>query len=55
MTQTELDRAVAQATGESLQTIGALGFVPLWPIPYEREPLVVDWDELEAGRAVPVC
>ena len=56
MTQTELDRAIAHATGESLKTIGALGFVPLLPIPYERdrEPLVVDWDELEAKRAVPI-
>ena len=56
MTQAELDRAIAHATGESLKTIGDFGFVPLTPIPYERdrEPLVVDWDELEAERAVPI-
>ena len=56
MTQAELDRAVAQATGESLETIHDLGFVPLLPIAYERdrEPLTVDWDQLELERAVPV-
>ena len=54
MTQGELDRAVAQATGESVATIASLGFVPLTNVPYERdrEPLVVDWDELDARRNV---
>lgn len=50
--QSDLDRQVAQATGESRSTIRSLGFVPLLPVPYEldRRPLVVDWDELEQRR-----
>ena len=52
MTQSELNREVASVTGESVQTISSLGFVPLTHIPYERdrEPLVVDWDDLDSGR-----
>ena len=54
MTQAQLNREVAAATGESVRTIAGLGFVPLTPIPYERdrEPLLVDWDELESRRGV---
>jgi hypothetical protein len=54
MTQSELNREVARATGESLGTISALGFVPLTRKPYERdrEPLVVDWDAVDARRQV---
>ena len=57
MTQAELNREIARVTGESVQTIGQRGFVPLTPVPYEqdREPLVVDWDELETSRAVANC
>ena len=52
MKQRELNREVAKATGETVATIDQLGFVPLEPIPYERdrEPLVVDWEELEQER-----
>lgn len=52
MTQSELNREVALATGEDLTTIAHLGFVPLTPVPYERdrEPLVVDWDAREDTR-----
>ena len=50
MTQAELNRAVAQATGESVETIARMGFVPLTSVPVEREPLVVDWDEVDAQR-----
>lgn len=52
MTQAELDRYVARATGESLQMISRMGFVPLRPTVYERdrEPLVVDWDDVESRR-----
>lgn len=55
MTQAQLNREVAAATGESVKTIADLGFVPLMPIPQERdrEPLVVDWDELDSRRQVP--
>ena len=37
MTQSELNREVALATGESVSTIRQLGFVPLTRGPYERE------------------
>ena len=50
MTQAQLDRAVARATGETLRTINAMGFVPLASNCVEREPQVVDWDELDARR-----
>jgi hypothetical protein len=52
MTQNDLNRAVAQATGETVTTVAAMGFVPLTDIPIEREPLVVDWDELDQCRRV---
>ena len=54
MTQAEMNREVASATGESVSTIAQMGFVPLTPVPYERdrEPLTVDWDELAEQRAV---
>ena len=54
MTQAEMNREVATATGESVSTISNMGFVPLTPVPYERdrEPLTVDWDRLEQQRAV---
>ena len=54
MTQAEMNREVASATGESVSTISKMGFVPLTPVPFERdrEPLVVDWDQLEKTREV---
>jgi hypothetical protein len=54
MTQAELNREIAAATGESMATVRHLGFVPLTSVPYERDrdPLTVDWDELEQQRAV---
>jgi hypothetical protein len=54
MTQAELNRAVAYATGETVKTIADMGFGPLRPIPIERDPLVVDWDDLDAQRRIPV-
>ena len=54
MTQAELNREIAKKTGETVSTISALGFVPLTGQPYEREPLVIDWDELDADRNVAV-
>jgi len=50
MTQNDLNRAVARATGETVSTIAAMGFVPLTGVPMEREPFVVDWDELDQQR-----
>ena len=52
MTQADLNREVARATGESERTIGQFGFVPLsrHPVEVEREPLVIDWDEMPDRR-----
>ena len=52
MTQSELNRAVAKITGESVSTISGMGFVPLMAVPYEREPKTVNWDEADATRNV---
>ncbi|HJN10883.1 MAG: hypothetical protein QGH33_13305 [Pirellulaceae bacterium] len=54
MTQAELNREVATATGESVSIVARMGFVPLTTIPYERDraPLAVDWNEVERARAV---
>ena len=54
MTQRELNSEVSQKTGETVSTIAALGFVALTGQPFEREPQTVDWDELDAERAVAV-
>ena len=52
MTQAELNREVAKVTGESVGTVSQMGFVPLTrhPIEVEREPLVIDWDEMPDRR-----
>lgn len=59
MTQRELNRAIARATGESVHDIAHLGFVPLTPTPIEREPIdhdpvepSIDWDEFDLLRNV---
>ena len=58
MTQLQLDRAVAHATGESLSTIGCRGFSIVSPDEADFDedardlhPSVVDWDELDAERS----
>ena len=57
MTQNQLDRAVARATGESAATIRCLGFsiadpaaVDHDPEPIYCRPRIVNWDRLDAGR-----
>ena len=52
MTQRELNRAVALATGETVNEISQRGFVPLTPVPQERDPedLILDWDRLVLHR-----
>ncbi|MCE9553852.1 MAG: hypothetical protein K8T91_10830 [Planctomycetes bacterium] len=52
MTQADIDRQVARATGEDISTITGMGFVPLTDVPYEaeRSPLTVDWDEQDRRR-----
>ncbi len=52
MTQAELNRQVARATGESVDTIARMGFVMLTGIPIEREAQTIDWDQLNADRRV---
>ncbi len=52
MTQAELNREVAYATGESVGTIAQMGFVVLTRIPIERESLHIDWDRLDADRRI---
>ena len=42
MTQRELNRRVADVTGESVRTITSMGFVPLTRHVEEREPRAVD-------------
>lgn len=56
MKQSELDRAVAYATGETVSTIKQLGFLLADPIDVDDlesnalGPSIIDWDELEAQR-----
>jgi hypothetical protein len=56
MTQGQLDRAVAAATGESRRTIGGLGFSLADPLttPFDPEPSDVarflDWDRVARRR-----
>ena len=57
MTQSQLDRAVAQATGESRRTIAQRGFTIVSPgMPDlvddtdDASPSFIDWDELDADR-----
>ena len=53
MTQRELNQEIANQTGESIQTINAMGFSPLReiiPIEERQEPLVIDWDEVDHIR-----
>ena len=52
MTQNELNRAVARATGESVAVISNMGFVPLTSVPEEREPRTVDWDRAQQTRRI---
>jgi hypothetical protein len=56
MTQSQLDRAVARATGESLVTIRHMGFSPLVPMATHEDldalprPQTVNWDRLDSHR-----
>ena len=62
MKQTELNRAVARATGESIATVKRLGFLIDDPNagsdhfdPTNQGPTIVDWDEVQARRLEPFC
>ena len=48
MTQADLNRAVAAATGESVETIACQGFGFIEMPQMERDPLVYDWDDEDA-------
>ena len=56
MTQARLNRAVARATGESLDTIQRRGFSIADPasVCYDPEPFdvpnIVDWDDVDTNR-----
>ena len=57
MRQTDLNRSVARATGETVSTIARIGFIiadPSEPIddPHSEElgPLVIDWDSMHDQR-----
>ena len=54
MNQADLNRAVAEATGETVATIAERGFTLLTRTPVEREPLVMDWDTYDEERRVGV-
>jgi hypothetical protein len=54
MSERDLYRQIARATGESMNTISSMGFVLNPSDEMERPPQVVDWDELHASRRVPV-
>ena len=51
MKQQDINRGVAQTTGETVSEISHRGFVPLEDLDREVEP-PIDWDELEARRFV---
>lgn len=52
MTQAQLDRSVAAATGESRRTVRQRGFSLADPPPYDPDPYpqYVDWDDLAEVR-----
>lgn len=56
MKDSDLNRAVANATGESVSTIKRLGFLLAEPDHefnercFADDPYIIDWDELHAQR-----
>ena len=50
MTQRDLNRAVARATGESVDMIERMGFGPLDENSGDREPHTIDWDADDDAR-----
>lgn len=61
MLQSEVNRAVAKSTGESVKTIARLGFsiadpavVDYDPEPCDWEGRTVDWDQVDTQRSVPL-
>ena len=56
MSPSDLNRAVARLTGETVREIKHRGFQPLvlGPSPSDPEDAIIDWDQLELARNVPV-
>jgi hypothetical protein len=54
MTQNELNRAVACATGETVSEISSRGFSSLPDDPYDCGFDPIDWDSLDQSRSVAV-
>jgi hypothetical protein len=61
MTQSELNRAVARATGENLRVISRLGFGLADPVFVEHDPepcdveaRCLDWDAVDSERCLAV-
>lgn len=50
MTQRDLNRAVARATGETVETIERIGFGPLDESIGDQEPSTIDWDVSDDNR-----
>ena len=50
MTQRDLNRAVARATGESVDMIERMGFGPLDDSSSDQEPNSIDWDADDDAR-----
>jgi hypothetical protein len=55
MTQLDLNRAVARATGESVAVVDRFGFQLADPFevefdPEPRPPLMLDWDNMRAAE-----
>jgi len=55
MTQADLNRAVAAATGETVKMIARQGFGFVEMPPLERDPLVFDWDDEDARLLAAIC
>jgi hypothetical protein len=55
MTQADLNRAVAAATGETVELIARQGFEFVETPPIERDPLVFDWDDEDARLLGTIC
>jgi len=62
MTQQQLNRAVAEATGESLTTIRRHGFSLVTPLSIfdpdadeMAQPQILDWDQVDTERFAPAA
>ena len=62
MTQRQLNRAVAKATGETIDTVNTMGFSIAYPRqvchdpePSDFEEKIIDWDRYERRRNVPIA